>query len=88
MEDLIDFACSDTWLDYYHARGLTWRHSIPAPDHNQEHITRLLDKQAALEREIARLRGQLARMSSARQPPITPTIPITQSEIHGVDLPK
>lgn len=25
MKDLIDFPCSDTWLGYYHERGLTPR---------------------------------------------------------------
>mgnify|MGYP001584066773 CR=1 FL=1 len=51
-DDLIDFAVSDTWLDHYHALGMTWRHSRPPPDANQEHITRLLDKNAALEAEM------------------------------------
>ena len=27
MRDLIDFPCSDTWLDFYHERGLTPRSS-------------------------------------------------------------
>ncbi len=26
-DDLIDFPCSDDWLDYYHERGLTPRRS-------------------------------------------------------------
>lgn len=26
-DDLIDFPCSDTWLDFYHERGLTPRSS-------------------------------------------------------------
>lgn len=35
--EMIDFPCSDTWLDYYHLRGLTPRHSQyyrgPRPDY-------------------------------------------------------
>jgi hypothetical protein len=27
MQDLIDFPCSDDWLDFYHERGLTPRSS-------------------------------------------------------------
>ncbi|MEM4546835.1 MAG: hypothetical protein QW328_08770 [Nitrososphaerota archaeon] len=27
MEDMIDFPCSPTWLDFYHEQGLTPRHS-------------------------------------------------------------
>ena len=26
-EDMIDFPCSDTWLDHYYDRGMTQRHS-------------------------------------------------------------
>ena len=35
--EAIDFPCSNTWLDYYHLRGLTPRHSEsyrgPRPDY-------------------------------------------------------
>ena len=88
-DDLIDFAVSDTWLDHYHALGMTWRHSRPPPDANQEHITRLLDKNAALEAEIAHLRRRIGRMAMERaRPPLEPP-PRTEPKpvIEGIELP-
>lgn len=45
-EELIDFACSESWLAYYFERGLTRRHPVVSSD-----------RVASLERRLERLEG-------------------------------
>lgn len=55
-EDLIDFPCSDLWLDHYHAMGLTPRSSEQR---------RQTAEMAALRREVQGLREILGELVDA-----------------------
>jgi hypothetical protein len=63
MRDLIDFPCSDTWLDYYHERGLTPRRS--ARYGLRDETVRLLAEElrSAVSRGMALQESLIARLS-------------------------
>lgn len=56
--DLIDFPVSDAFLDYYHLRGMTPRHT-PNYGHGTD-----LPPLAALDADIAVLRRQVSRLTA------------------------
>lgn len=61
-EDLIDFPVSDTWLAYYHARGMTCRHPVPAPSTERRDAISLMARIERLEQENAALRARAVRI--------------------------
>jgi len=54
MDDLIDFACSSDWLDFYHERGLTPRSSGRFSKTERMLLERIekLEEQIAKQQEI------------------------------------
>ena len=60
-EDLIDFACSDTWLAYYHARGMTCREPAPEPTQRRADVAALMARIERLEQQNAELRASKVR---------------------------
>ncbi len=67
MRDLIDFPCSDTWLDYYYERGLTPRRSARYGLQYglQDETVRLLAEElrSAVSRGMALQESLIARLS-------------------------
>ncbi|MEM2120609.1 MAG: hypothetical protein QXR93_05975 [Archaeoglobaceae archaeon] len=60
MDDMIDFACSSDWLDFYHERGLTPRSS----GRKSREYVELLKRIEVLERQNAELLRLLRREMS------------------------
>lgn len=60
--DLIDFPCSDTWLDYYHEIGLTPRRSGRPRNHEREFLRALESLNRRLEMQEKLLQKALKKL--------------------------
>jgi len=91
VPDLIDFPCSDLWLDHYHRLGLTPRKSPNYYASMDE--SELWGKIRTLEETTGELREQirhLSRRTPGSRPPEqkqTPAQPLpTKPNVRGIDL--
>ncbi len=100
-EDLIDYRCSDTWLDYYHAQALTPRSSgqifrPPTARQIEDILARATDDRykkvseeiRVLRQEIHRLHGQIGQLHEAHNVRHrTPATPAKNATaFRGIDL--
>ena len=91
VPDLIDFPCSDLWLDHYHRLGLTPRKSPNYYASMDE--SDMWGKIRTLENATGELREQLRHLSRRtpgprppeRQPPPTHTPP-AKPNVRGIDI--
>lgn len=89
-QDLIDFAVSDDWLDFYHRQGLTPRMSpryFTSLDEQyvNNRLGLLTENVAMLGGEVERLRAEVARLRAVPKKEAKPT-PVPQPTRTGVDV--
>jgi len=75
MEDRIDFACSDTWRDYYYETGLT---NYPSPNYISSRDRALIDALADIRDAFQSLLGGdpvLPHREAPSKPPYRPPVP-------------
>lgn len=88
MEDFIDFPCSPDWLDYYHERGLTPRHS-GRPDPTVEALLReiaeLRKQQVVMQEAVLELLKEIKELKTSRRPAERKSVP-RAPEIDDVEI--
>lgn len=91
MEDMIDFPCSDDWLDYYHRRGLTPRHSgrmDPVVKELLKEIAELRKSQVEMQEvllEVVRELKELKASQRGKQSSIKKPQKFTQSALRELE---